>query len=240
MFAPERKRAKDCIPYVEKLMKRAVSRRDAISRVAKHFRIKPNTLRVALCRKAKTSPHLSYKCAFSEEEEELLEAICVLQARQGEPLTPQDFLEIASKFAGRDENHFFPRQFLSEFLKRHDDVLFQDNGKITSPTRFSDSTLERTQEFISLLKKYMNGNTMNKRNTFVFDETVIGDSNSPPVVIGERRKSGGGNINVLRIREKTLGCYIPFSMPDGTTERRPDPSACCCSTRGKKTSNTSI
>lgn len=61
---------------------------------------------------------------------------------------------------------------------------------------------------------------MNKRNTFVFDETVIGDSNSPPVVIGERRKSGGGNINVLRIREKTLGCYIPFSMPDGTTPFR--------------------
>ena len=61
---------------------------------------------------------------------------------------------------------------------------------------------------------------MNKRNTFVFDETVIGDCCKIPLVIGQRQKSGGGNINVLRIREKALGCYIPFSMPDGSTPFR--------------------
>ena len=49
---------------------------------------------------------------------------------------------------------------------------------------------------------------------------VIGDSLYVPVVIGERRNSGGGNINVLRIREKALGCYIPFSMANGTTPFR--------------------
>ena len=61
---------------------------------------------------------------------------------------------------------------------------------------------------------------MNKRNTFVFDETVIGDCCKIPLVIGERRKSGGGNINMIRVREKALGCYIPFSMPDGSTPFR--------------------
>ena len=63
-------------------------------------------------------------------------------------------------------------------------------------------------------------NTLNNRNTFVFDETVIGDSNSPSVVIGGRRKSGGGNINLLRLSEKALGCYIPFSMVDDGTPFR--------------------
>ncbi len=61
---------------------------------------------------------------------------------------------------------------------------------------------------------------MNKRNTFVFDETVVGDCCKIPLVIGVRQKSGGGNINVLRIREKALGCFIPFSMPDGSTPFR--------------------
>ena len=66
----------------------------------------------------------------------------------------------------------------------------------------------------------MERNTMNKRNIFVFDETVVGDGGSLPIVIGEKRNSGGGNLNALRIREKALGCYIPFSMPDGSTPFR--------------------
>jgi len=67
---------------------------------------------------------------------------------------------------------------------------------------------------------YMKRNTLNKNNPVVFDETVIGNNSYVPVVIGERRKSGRSNMNVLRIREKALGCYIPFSMPDGTTPFR--------------------
>ena len=39
-------------------------------------------------------------------------------------------------------------------------------------------------------------------------------------MIGERRDSGGGNINALETRERALGCYIPFSMPDGSTPFR--------------------
>ena len=156
-------------------------------------------------------------------------------------------------FAGRDKDCPFSSRFVDGFLERHKAVLVSHRGTITSPTRWLGTTLEKTKEFISTLTEYMMRNTMNKRNTFVFDETVIGDSNSPPVVIGERRKSGGGNINLLRFREKALGCYIPFfSMHDGSTpfrvfifksgckKQRHSCSTCISSKIRKKMSNTSI
>ena len=49
------------------------------------------------------------------------------------------------------------------------------------------------------------------------DETVIGDSVAVPLVIGERRKSGGDSNNFVHTRQARLGCFIPFSMLDGTT-----------------------
>ena len=104
---------------------------------------------------------------------------------------------------------------MSGFTKRADDVLLEDDLKVASSTRFSDSTLQKTQEFISLLNKYVNGNTMNKRNAFFFGDTIIDDSNSPPIVMGQRPKSGTSNINVLRVYEKALSCYIPFQPPIG-------------------------
>jgi len=61
---------------------------------------------------------------------------------------------------------------------------------------------------------------MNKNNIVVFDETVVGDGAHVPLVIGEQRDSGGGNINTLQVRERALGTYIPFSMPDGNTPFR--------------------
>ncbi len=79
---------------------------------------------------------------------------------------------------------------------------------------------ERTNEFIEKLNTDMATHKINKSNIFVFDETIIGNSVSLPLVIGERRESGGGNLNVCHTREKALGCYIPFSMPDGTTPFR--------------------
>ena len=54
----------------------------------------------------------------------------------------------------------------------------------------------------------------------VFDETVIGDSVTLPLYIGEQKDSGGGSINVCRVRESRLGSYIPFSLPDGSTPFR--------------------
>jgi len=146
--------------------------------------------------------------------------ICVIHARQGIPLTYDEFADLASIFAKKKKKHPFSRKFVRGFIGRHDKVLFAARGKITSPTRDARTTQEKTKRFIALLNTYRKRNTMNKRNMFVFDETVIGDGCTIPLVIGERRKSGGGNINVLRIREKALGCYIPFSMPDGSTPFR--------------------
>jgi len=38
--------------------------------------------------------------------------------------------------------------------------------------------------------------------------------------MGIRRNSGGGNINMFSKRGKALGCFIPFSLCDGSTHFR--------------------
>ena len=149
----------------------------------------------------------------------MLEADCVLHARQGIPLTHDEFIDVATIFAKRDKEHDFSSEYVKGFIKRHQSVLCGGAGKITSPTRCLETTRDKTKEFIALMNSYMRGNTLNAKSLVVFDECVICDNKYVPVVLGERRKSGGGNINVLRDREKAIGCYIPFSMPNGSTLR---------------------
>ena len=74
--------------------------------------------------------------------------------------------------------------------------------------------VQNTLDFIDALDDIMELNIINKSNLVVFDETIIGDDYSVPIVIGERKESAGGSLNVLRTRELALGSYIPFSMPD--------------------------
>ena len=94
-------------------------------------------------------------------------------------------------------------------------------GKLTSPTRNSNNTFAKTLAFIDSLNSDIERKRINSRNIVVLDETIIGDSVTVPVVIGERRGSGGNNINFAETRQARLGCcYIPFSMPDGTTPFR--------------------
>ena len=69
-------------------------------------------------------------------------------------------------------------------------------------------------------RSLMDMHLINKNIIVVFDETIIGDSISLPLFIGERRKSGDGNININEPRQGALGCYIPFSMPGGRTPFR--------------------
>jgi len=89
---------------------------------------------------------------------------------------------------------------------RHSGLLSVKKGKITSPTRWSGKMKEKTEDFIKKLNKRIVSHKMNERNTFVFDETIIGSSVSLPLVIGEKRESGGGNANVYQTREKALCC----------------------------------
>ena len=50
-------------------------------------------------------------------------------------------------------------------------------------------------------------------NMVIFDETIIDDCARTLLVVGESRNSGGGNINTVQTCDRTLGTYIPFSMP---------------------------
>ena len=128
---------------------------------------------------------------------------------------------MARIFAGTNiKQREFTPNFVNSFARRHRSVLCKKRGKLTSPKRSSRSTLTNTQDFIASLNGKIQSNVINSQNIVVFDETIIGDSVTVPVVIRERRKSGGNNNNFAQTRQASLGCYIPFSMPDGTTPFR--------------------
>ena len=74
--------------------------------------------------------------------------------------------------------------------------------------------LENTLEFIDALDDIMALNIINKSNIVVFDETVIDDDYSVPILVCEKKDSIRRNINVVRTREFALGCYITCSMHD--------------------------
>ena len=80
--------------------------------------------------------------------------------------------------------------------------------------------LQKTLDFIASMDEIMATHVINKNNIVVFDETIIKDGGTLPIVIGERKESGGGTVNVIDIKAYPLGCYIPFSMPDGSTPFR--------------------
>jgi len=205
----------------KKLKRRASTRTKIYKDLANKFRVTEAYVRLLVSRAGLTSREHSLMYAFSVEEEEALANVCIAYARQGKPFTIPDFIAIASIFKGKTNNgDFFSRYFVRSFHHRHSDIISVRKGKVTSPTRNPGRMLEMTQDFIGMLNSRMLTNTINKRNLFVFDETIIGDSISLPLVIGERRNSGGGTINVIQTREKALGSYIPFSMPDGSTPFR--------------------
>ena len=80
--------------------------------------------------------------------------------------------------------------------------------------------LQKTKEFIAGFEKKMAVENLSEKNIVVFDETIIGDAVFLPQVITERKRSGGGNANVVISRMRALGSYIPFSMVDGNTPFR--------------------
>ena len=109
------------------------------------------------------------------------------------------------------------RKFVHGFVRRHRKDLHTKKGKINSPTRSSNNTVSKTHELIAKIEKNERRWRINSGNVVVFDETVIDDSVTVPLVIGERRKSGDDNNNFVHTRQARLGCFIPFPMLDGTT-----------------------
>ena len=151
MLSTNRPRARDLLHLVEEYASRSPNRSTAYQRVATETRVSVAALRTAACREGKKKPRRSLKCAFSDKEEELLEAFCVMHARQGTPLTYDEFIDMATTFGKRDEEHRFSPKFVAGFIKRHGTVLHSDRGKITSPARCLGTTQEKTKEFIDMI-----------------------------------------------------------------------------------------
>ena len=52
-----------------------------------------------------------------------------------------------------------------------------------------------------------------KSNIVVFfDENIIKDDGSLPIVVAEQKESGGETVNVIQITTYPLGCYIQFFL----------------------------
>ena len=157
---------------------------------------------------------------FTVKEEEDFVKICNKYANRGDPLTIADLIELLSRYKNLPENKKISRHCVTDFLKRHRKVICVKYAKETSPKRSSDVMNISTQQFVDELDPLFHANLINRNNLFVFDETLIGQSAHKLLVVGERRKSGGGNINKYGTSGKTLGCYIPFSKCDGSTPFR--------------------
>ena len=220
MCAAERKPAKSYLYKVDELATQACTRGSVYDRVSEKSGKSSGSLRTAASRLGLTKTGHSLHFLFSDAQEQALVCACVIHARQGSAMTILEFRQMASFVAKKEPGDLVSTHFAKDFVCRHGDVLCRKKGKITSPTRSSDTMLERTKEFIDTMNTLIERGVINKSNLLVFDETVIGDGDSCCLVIGERKDSGGGNINVLRTREQALGCYIPFSTVDGKTPFR--------------------
>ena len=221
MTSRRRSRTQLALYELKKLRRKASTRDNAYHYLSEKYGIKVSSIRAAASRAGLTSMTSSLKRIFSKEEEEALVEVCIRQARQYKPFTIRAFSQVARKFAGSlHKPRKFTKRFVSGFMKRHRKVLHKKKGKLTSPTRSSKNTFAKTEAFIDSLNRDIESNRINSQNIVVFDETIIGDSVTVPVVIGERRNSGGDNINFVQTRQARLGSYIPFSMPDGTTPFR--------------------
>ena len=205
---------------LKKYLSRASTRPVAYQRVAEEYGYSEGYIKKTASEMGLVSLKHSVRFTFSEEEEQALVCACIIYSRQGTPLTIDSFIQLASFFANKDEKHPFSRHFCYSFLERHSAEICLKSGKLTSPTRCSKVMREKTLEFIARFEKKMAKYDISLNNIVVFDETVIGDAAFLPKVITERRKSGGGNGNVVISRMRALGSYLPFSMPDGSTPFR--------------------
>lgn len=198
-------------------MSNASTRNEAYQNVSGEYHISVSTIKNAASKAGITSPMHSLRYILSDKEEKALVAICIKYANRNEPLTIHDIIELVSRYKSYPETQRISRHFVSNFVKRHKKHLCIRTGTVTSPSRSSDVMQTLAEDFISELEPLFRRNIINKRNLFVFDETIIGESDTKQLFIGSRRNSGGGNVNVFRTRGKAVGSVTPFSMVDGTT-----------------------
>ena len=205
---------------LEKYLSRASTRANAYKLVAAEFGYSVAYIKKMASILGLTSERHSRSFTFSEEEEQALVCACIVYARQGTPLTIPALAKVASIFADRGDDEPISRHFAYDFVERHKDEIRLREGKLTSPKRSLETMFEKTNKFIKDFEGWMSKEKLSEESIVVFDETIIGERALLPKVIGERRESGGGTINVIRTRERALGSYIPFSTPDGKTPFR--------------------
>ena len=90
---------------LEKYMSRASTRPHAFELVSNEYQLSVLYLKKAASKSGLLKSDHSLKCVFSEEEEQALECACIVYSRQGTPFTIQAFLDVASFFAEKDEDH---------------------------------------------------------------------------------------------------------------------------------------
>ena len=197
MISTEHHPAKDFLQELEKYISRSTTRKKAYQLLAKKTGKSEDAFRKAAKKHGLVKKEHNMHCALSEEEEKALVHTCILYARQYTPLTIPGFINLASIFAERPADKPFSRHFVKNFVRRHSDELRMGEGKVTSSKRCFESMRRNTIEFVESINDVRLKNTMNKNNIVVFDETIIGDGEYIPLVIGERKDSGGGNINAV-------------------------------------------
>jgi len=141
-----------------------------------------NSLRVAFHKEGMTNRRESVGYSLPPDFDQTLVVICLVNARQRTPLKKADFLMVASKLAKKENGEVFSSSFFNVFLKRHKGTLIKSRGKVTSKTRNYEDMLEKTQAFIDSLDEIMATHVINNSNTVVFDETIINDGGTLPIV----------------------------------------------------------
>ena len=198
-------------------MSNASTRGEAYRKISEEYGISVSAIKNAASKAGITSPMHSLHYILSDKEEQAIVALCVKYSNRGEPLTIPDFIELVSRIKCYPKTRRISVHFLSNFVKRNKEHLCMRTGTVTSPSRSSDIMQQLTEDFISDVGTMFQTNIINKRNLLVFDETIIGETETKQLFIGSRRNTAGGNITVFRKRGKAIGSVTPFSMVDGTT-----------------------
>ncbi len=95
---------------------------------------------------------------------------------------------MSRRFKGYSKERRMSRHFASDFINKNKETLCCRTGKVTSPARSSDVMDQETEKSIAEVEPLIDRSSINKKNLFAFDETLIGDPVGKQLRIGETAK----------------------------------------------------
>ena len=107
MSTPKRDHAKDWLYKLDFYLSDPITIPYAFELLAKESGFTVNALHVAAHRRGWTASVHPPKLAVAAEYEEALVTACIIHARQCTPLIKSEFIELASRFAKKEEGQFF-------------------------------------------------------------------------------------------------------------------------------------